>query len=257
MIAALFRRGPLDVPIQAVVGDVQLAAEEPLRVGKLPLDGLPPRLEPPELLGLALPEPDGIPARLAVDRGGSSPAPPSRRSSAAGTSAPPSGGPRWARCLSWLSAWRSSRRREVGTPGARCPGRRSRRILPDCQPLQTARPDAPHGVAERGRSRRDAQPRRNWRGEHGDPDPPRPRLRHPPSVRSDAMPPQFFDSAAEPGVPARGARIARRPSRRPLGRRPCCARGPGGLVSQPTTSTVPAGGTARGRKNRSDDRWRL
>ena len=41
--------GGVDVPVQAVVGDVELAADEPLGVGRLPLQRLLPRLEPVEL----------------------------------------------------------------------------------------------------------------------------------------------------------------------------------------------------------------
>ena len=47
----------LDVAVDAVVGDVELAAEEPLRVRRLPLVELRVRLEPGDALaGLALPE---------------------------------------------------------------------------------------------------------------------------------------------------------------------------------------------------------
>ena len=47
----------LDVAVDAVVGDVQLPAEVPLRVGKLPLVQLRERLEPADALtALALPE---------------------------------------------------------------------------------------------------------------------------------------------------------------------------------------------------------
>ena len=47
----------LDVPVDAVVGDVELAAEEPLRVRRLPLVELRERLEPGDALArLALPE---------------------------------------------------------------------------------------------------------------------------------------------------------------------------------------------------------
>src|SRR5207302_7558263 len=47
----------LDVAVDAVVGDVQLAAEIPLRVRKLPLEQLRERLEPGHpLAALALPE---------------------------------------------------------------------------------------------------------------------------------------------------------------------------------------------------------
>src|SRR5262249_51719499 len=52
----------------AVVGDVELPPDEPLRIGQLPLEGLPPRLEPSELAGLLLPEAEGVGLGLLVDR---------------------------------------------------------------------------------------------------------------------------------------------------------------------------------------------
>src|SRR5439155_318245 len=59
---------PLHVTTEAGVGDVELAAHEPLGVRRLPVERLLPRLEPGELLRALLPEPHGIPGRLAVDR---------------------------------------------------------------------------------------------------------------------------------------------------------------------------------------------
>src|SRR2546421_1172076 len=59
---------PLHVAIETVVGDVELAAHEPLGVWRLPVERLLPRLEPGELLRALLPEPYGIPGRLAVER---------------------------------------------------------------------------------------------------------------------------------------------------------------------------------------------
>jgi hypothetical protein len=47
----LVARGRPDVPVNAVDGDVQLAAGEPLRVRRLPLQHVLPRLEPLELGG--------------------------------------------------------------------------------------------------------------------------------------------------------------------------------------------------------------
>src|SRR4029077_17710501 len=47
----------LDVPVEAVVGDVQLAAEEPLRVRELPVEQLRERLEPDDTFArFAFPE---------------------------------------------------------------------------------------------------------------------------------------------------------------------------------------------------------
>src|SRR5207248_9866552 len=55
----------LDMPVDAVVTDVQLAAEEPLGVGELPLEDGVERLEPGDALrGLLFPE---ILQGLAVD----------------------------------------------------------------------------------------------------------------------------------------------------------------------------------------------
>jgi hypothetical protein len=58
-----------DVPVQAVVGDVELAAHEPLRVRHLPLEPFLPGLEPVELTGPALPEAYRVLRRLLVDSG--------------------------------------------------------------------------------------------------------------------------------------------------------------------------------------------
>src|SRR5439155_14379143 len=54
--------------IEAVVGHVELAADEPLGVRRLPLQRLLPRLEPVELPSALLPELHGIPRGLGVDR---------------------------------------------------------------------------------------------------------------------------------------------------------------------------------------------
>src|SRR5581483_3341108 len=59
-----------EMAVETVVGDVELAADEPLRVRQLPLHRLPPRLHPRELTRLLLPERDGIALRVAVDGGG-------------------------------------------------------------------------------------------------------------------------------------------------------------------------------------------
>src|SRR2546421_4845413 len=59
---------PLHVAIETVVGDVELAADEPLGVRRLPVERLLPRLEPGELLRALLPEPHRVPRRLAIDR---------------------------------------------------------------------------------------------------------------------------------------------------------------------------------------------
>ena len=74
MVRDLLAETVLDVPVDAVVGDVQLAAEEPLRVGKLPLEQLVERFEPGDALA-AFPLPEGLPAfvvdaRLRVCLGG-------------------------------------------------------------------------------------------------------------------------------------------------------------------------------------------
>src|SRR5207253_2004881 len=58
-----------DVTVEAVVCDVQLAADEPLGVGGLPLERLLPRLEPVEVTGPLFPESDEVLPRLGVDRG--------------------------------------------------------------------------------------------------------------------------------------------------------------------------------------------
>src|SRR2546430_17217289 len=57
-----------DVAVQAVVCDVQLTADEPLRVGRPPLERLLPRLEPVEGTGLPLPEPDEGLLGVRIDR---------------------------------------------------------------------------------------------------------------------------------------------------------------------------------------------
>ena len=49
--------GSVQVPVQAVVGDVALGAEEPLEVGEVPLEYLVPRPEPLQFLRHSLPEP--------------------------------------------------------------------------------------------------------------------------------------------------------------------------------------------------------
>src|SRR5262249_39778633 len=59
---------PLDVPVEAVVRDIELSADEPFRVGKLPLLRLLPRLHPSELFGLLFPEPDRVGLGVLVDR---------------------------------------------------------------------------------------------------------------------------------------------------------------------------------------------
>ena len=46
----------LDVPVEAVVGDVELPADEPLREGRLPVEHLSPLLLPVQFTGLAGPE---------------------------------------------------------------------------------------------------------------------------------------------------------------------------------------------------------
>src|SRR5262249_26622223 len=57
------------VPVDAIDRDVQLAADEPLRLRRLPVEDLLPRPVPVELLREALPEADVVPLGLAVDRG--------------------------------------------------------------------------------------------------------------------------------------------------------------------------------------------
>src|SRR5690606_1357191 len=59
-VAALY------LQVEAVVGEVRLAAHEPLRVRLLPLDDLLPRLEPVEQLRRLAPERLGVVQRLAV-----------------------------------------------------------------------------------------------------------------------------------------------------------------------------------------------
>ena len=59
----------LDVAVEAVVGDVELAADEPLGVRRIgPVEHLLPRLRPVERLGLLGPEALVVLLRLAVDR---------------------------------------------------------------------------------------------------------------------------------------------------------------------------------------------
>ena len=55
MRAALLRRRP-HVPIETVDADVELAADEPLRVRWLPIEDLVPRLDPLELTRHARPK---------------------------------------------------------------------------------------------------------------------------------------------------------------------------------------------------------
>jgi len=60
----------LDLAVDAVVAEVGLAADEPLGVGRVPVEDLGPRLEPSEFLGDAAPEAvgifDGAPVECAV-----------------------------------------------------------------------------------------------------------------------------------------------------------------------------------------------
>src|SRR5262249_50521989 len=66
---ALVRARPLGGASQEFVGAVGLPANEPLGIGELPLERLPPRLEPAELLGLSLPEAKRVALGLGVNRG--------------------------------------------------------------------------------------------------------------------------------------------------------------------------------------------
>src|SRR5438876_103792 len=67
VIGDLVAAATLHVPVQAVVGDVQRPAEEPLHPGRVPLADLVPVLEPIELPGPLLPERLRVPRRLVVD----------------------------------------------------------------------------------------------------------------------------------------------------------------------------------------------
>ena len=70
MIAALFRRGPLQMPIEAILRDVQFAADEPFRERRLPFQHLLPWLLPVEFARFACPEflrlPDRFPMHPAI-----------------------------------------------------------------------------------------------------------------------------------------------------------------------------------------------
>ncbi len=59
----------LDVPVDAVDGDVELAADEPLGEGLVPLEDLRPSLGPREAPGLVLPERERVRVGLGVDAG--------------------------------------------------------------------------------------------------------------------------------------------------------------------------------------------
>ena len=59
---------PFRVPVQAVVGHVQLAADEPLGVRRLPLERLLPGREPVQLARALLPELHRVPRGLGIDR---------------------------------------------------------------------------------------------------------------------------------------------------------------------------------------------
>ncbi len=56
------------MPVEAVVRDVELAADEPLGVGRLPLQHRVPGLEPVELFGPPGPECLGVVLRTVIDR---------------------------------------------------------------------------------------------------------------------------------------------------------------------------------------------
>src|SRR5262249_36195452 len=58
----------LEVPIETVVGDVQRAADEPLREGRLPLEHALPARVPAQLSGHVGPESFRIVERAAVER---------------------------------------------------------------------------------------------------------------------------------------------------------------------------------------------
>src|SRR5207245_9844750 len=57
-----------DVAAEALVADVELAADEPLRVRRPPVKRLLARLEPRQLAGPRFPEPHGVAGGLRVDR---------------------------------------------------------------------------------------------------------------------------------------------------------------------------------------------
>ena len=59
MMAALLRRHVGEMPVETVVGDVELAADEPLGVRRLPLQDRVPLPEPVQL-GLGQPRPEGF-----------------------------------------------------------------------------------------------------------------------------------------------------------------------------------------------------
>jgi hypothetical protein len=59
----------VDVPVEAVVRNVQLPAHEPLRPRRLPVEHLLPGLRPVELARPALPPAFGVALRVVVDRG--------------------------------------------------------------------------------------------------------------------------------------------------------------------------------------------
>ncbi len=59
----------LHVTVEAVLGEVELTAEEPLRVRRLPLEDLVERLSPEELFRLLRPEPLEVTLRALVDTG--------------------------------------------------------------------------------------------------------------------------------------------------------------------------------------------
>jgi len=59
----------LDVAVDAIHGHVELAAQEPLREGEVPLEHLAPGLGPLEASGLRLPEGERVGRRLVVDVG--------------------------------------------------------------------------------------------------------------------------------------------------------------------------------------------
>jgi hypothetical protein len=60
MIAALFLRQVVGVPIEAVLGEIDLAAQEPLGEGRFPFENGVPLLLPGQGLGLLGPEAIGI-----------------------------------------------------------------------------------------------------------------------------------------------------------------------------------------------------
>src|SRR5689334_2688976 len=58
--SSLIRAAALHVPIETVVGKVDLSALEPLRPGSVPFENLVPRLEPVQFLGYIPPELFGL-----------------------------------------------------------------------------------------------------------------------------------------------------------------------------------------------------